>query len=149
MTLSNIFESILNFCDDIINGLKSKWEDFKNWLKNLFTFNLFSSIGSPEFKTNAKTTGSPEYHVDAMLSTYTPPSIAHAEGGIFHHVLLDDVVLTDVRPHQLDGQFAIVFGANREIACLEIRNRFELNDKGIAMIQPHGAVQYAGVARVH
>lgn len=84
MKLSNIFEALLNCVDEVIGKLKGKWEDFKIWLKNLFSFNLFSSIGSPEYKTNAKVTGTPEYHIEAMNSTWAPPSpLEHAEGGIF------------------------------------------------------------------
>ncbi|MBR0075141.1 MAG: phage tail tape measure protein [Synergistaceae bacterium] len=46
-TLADIFAGIKQYAIDAIEGLKGLWEKFKNWLKELFNFNLFEKSQPP------------------------------------------------------------------------------------------------------
>ncbi|MBQ9527602.1 MAG: phage tail tape measure protein [Fretibacterium sp.] len=85
-TLKDIFAAIPGWCDEVLASLRGKWDEFCNWLKNLFSFNLF---GSMDVKVPAPGEQINERHLAAMTGTYLPPEIpGHALGGIITHPMI-------------------------------------------------------------
>lgn len=91
--LSDIFDILGKYVDDVIAEIKQKWENFKTWLSNLFAnLNPFN-WEIPSWLGGGKAGENQVNNAFSALngSTYTPPSIVpaqNANGGIINSPVL-------------------------------------------------------------
>ena len=81
--LKNLFEPIINFAYDCIEGLKGIWQSFKDWIVGLFDFNLFSSFQAPQLSSEQIETAKSATKNKYGTLDLTPSYMKHAAGGIF------------------------------------------------------------------